>query len=95
MKSLISNKATGEIRKLTFANYQLSMINFAINFQLFKLSKRSVASLFENFLPAEALAKAGSIDNSLKIDNCKLKIRELIKTPNVSGEGFADKNSLI
>jgi len=49
------------------ANYQLSIINFANNFQL---SKRVVASLFENL----------RIDNYLKIGNWKLIISDPQKT---------------
>ncbi|MDO8511919.1 MAG: hypothetical protein Q7S57_01490 [bacterium] len=82
MKMLMSQNDSD--KKMSFVNYQLSIINFAINFQLSKFSKINVASLFDNL----------RIDNSLKIDNCKLKISGILRNILTSITEMFDKRNL-
>jgi len=79
MKIFLLDKIIKLVHGFKFANYQLSIINFTNNFQMFKFSKRNdVLALFENL----------RIDNSLKIGNWKLKIKILNKNVVVSESDF-------
>ncbi|MDO8512785.1 MAG: hypothetical protein Q7S57_05940 [bacterium] len=71
-------------RKL--ANFQLSIFNFANNFQNWKFSKRNeVVVMFDNL----------RIDNSLKIGNWKLKILGVLNKGMSGRETFISGYSLI
>ncbi|MDO8511940.1 MAG: hypothetical protein Q7S57_01600 [bacterium] len=80
MKLFLKNRISAGISKL--ANYSASRRTRRCGGQL---SKRNVASLFENF----------GIDNYLKIGNWKLKIWGLLKNTLPSGVKLTCENSLI